>query len=293
MSNNYISSGTQSFSPSGKAEASIGRLLLDLGKLTPEDAERVLRLQKQENIRFGDAAIKLGLITDADVQQALSVQFDYPYLQPSQGNFRKDLVSAYEPFSAQVEALRALRSQLVLRWFGEGHKALALVAANSGDGCSYLAANLAIVFSQLGEQTLLIDANLRNPVQHKNFNLSETKGLSDILIGRAGIEVITKVESFIDLSVLSAGTVPPNPQELLSKITFIDLMNDLMTRYDVIIVDTAPASQTFDAQSVAGRCGGALVISRLNETSFSDMQNLKEQLIGVGANIVGAVINDF
>ncbi|BCM24239.1 chain length determinant protein tyrosine kinase EpsG [Methyloradius palustris] len=293
MQNSPINPGSQPISHDAKLEPSIGKLLLDLGKLNPDQAEKVLRLQKLESIRFGDAAIKLGFITDADVQQALSVQFDYPYLQPNQGNFRKDLVSAYEPFSAQVEALRALRSQLILRWFNEGNKALALVAANSGEGCSYLASNLAIVFSQLGEQTLLVDANLRNPVQHKNFNLTETRGLSDILIGRAGVEIITKVDSFMDLSILGAGTVPPNPQELLSKLSFVELMNDLTHQYDVVIIDTAPASQTFDAQSVAGLCGGALVISRLNETSHKDIQNLKEQLNGVGAQIVGAVINDF
>ena len=91
-------------------EASIGRLLLDMGKLTPEDAEHVLRLQKIEGLRFGDAAQKLGLITDADIRQVLSLQFDYPYLQPEQGNFDPELVAAYQPFSAQVEALRALRT---------------------------------------------------------------------------------------------------------------------------------------------------------------------------------------
>ena len=161
-------------------DANIGKLLLDLGKITPEEAERVLRLQKAEDLRFGVAAQKLGLVTDADIHQALSLQFDYPYLQPNQGAFSKDLVAAYQPFSRQVEALRALRSQLILRWFNEGNKSLAIVAASESDGCSNLAANLAVVFSQLGEQTLLVDANLREPKQHKIFNLSERRGLSDI-----------------------------------------------------------------------------------------------------------------
>ncbi|MES1987320.1 MAG: chain length determinant protein tyrosine kinase EpsG, partial [Pseudomonadota bacterium] len=107
-----------------KADSSIGKLLLDLGKIKPEDAERILRLQKAENIRFGDAAQKLGLITEADIKQVLSLQFDYPYLQPNQGQFSKELVAAYKPFSKQVEALRALRSQLILRWFNEGYKSL-------------------------------------------------------------------------------------------------------------------------------------------------------------------------
>jgi len=274
-------------------EANIGSLLLDMGKLTPEDAERVLRLQKVEGLRFGDAAQKLGLITEADIRQVLSLQFDYPYLQPEQGNFDPELVAAYQPFSAQVEALRALRSQLLLRWFSEGCKSLALVSANSGEGCSHLAANLAVVFSQLGEHTLLVDANLREPRQHKIFNLGEARGLSDILAGRANMEAITRVESFVDLSVLGAGTVPPNPQELLGRSTFTGFMNHAMAHYDVIIFDTSPAAHSSDAQSTAMRCGGALLVSRLNHTRISELTNVRDQITASGARVVGAVVNDF
>lgn len=274
-------------------EASIGRLLLDMGKLTLEDAERVLRLQKDEGLRFGDAAQKLGLITEADIRQALSLQFDYPYLQPGQGNFDPKLVAAYQPFSAQVEGLRALRSQLMLRWFSKDCKSLALVSANSGEGCSHLAANLAVVFSQLGEHTLLVDANLREPHQHKIFNLGETRGLSDILAGRADMQAVTRVESFVDLSVLGAGTIPPNPQELLGRSSFTDFMNQAIGNYDIVIVDTAPAANTSDAQSTAVRCGGALLVSRMNETRLADLANIRDQITVAGIRVVGAVVNDF
>jgi len=274
-------------------EANIGRLLLDTGKLSPEDAERVLRLQKEQGLRFGDAALKLGLITEADIRQVLSMQFDYPYLQPGQGNFDPELVAAYQPFSAQVEALRVLRSQLMMRWFSEGYKALALVSANPGEGCSHLAANLAVVFSQLGEHILLIDANMRSPRQNKIFNLNESRGLSDILAGRAGLEVVTRIDSFVDLSVLGAGTLPPNPQELLGRSSFTDFMNKVVGSYDVAIVDTAPAASTSDAQSVAARCGGALLVSKLNLTRLSDLANLRDQITVAGARVAGAVVNDF
>ncbi|HTN94825.1 MAG TPA: chain length determinant protein tyrosine kinase EpsG [Gallionella sp.] len=271
----------------------IGSLLLDAGKITPEDAERVLRLQKIEGLRFGDAAKKLGLVTDEDIRQVLSMQFDYPYLQPGQGNFSPELVAAYQPFSAQVEALRALRSQLLLRWFSEGSKTLALVGANAGEGCSHLAANLAVVFSQLGEHTLLVDANLRDPCQHKIFGLGETLGLSDILAGRADMDAITRVDSLVDLSVLGAGTPPPNPQELLGRSTFTDFMNLAMGRYDVIIVDTPPVSQNSDALSTAAKCHGALLVSRLNRTRIAELASVREQITLSGARIVGAVVNDF
>ena len=107
---------------------SIGHILLDMGKITPVEAERVLRLQKETGLRFGDAALKLGLITEADIQLVLAQQFDYPYLLPGQGNHPPELVVAYQPFGAQVEVFRAVRSQLMLRWFTSGHKALAVVS---------------------------------------------------------------------------------------------------------------------------------------------------------------------
>lgn len=274
-------------------DASIGKLLLEQGKITPGDAERVLRYQKDHQLRFGDAALALGLITEADIRQVLALQFDYPYLQPDQGAFSQALVAAYQPFSPQVEALRALRTQLVLRWFSEGHRALAVVSSASGEGCSYLAANLAVVFSQLGEQTLLVDANFRQPAQHRLFNLQETRGLSDILAGRAGMEAMSRIEAFVDLTVLGAGTEPPNPQELLSRTSFADFMQQAMQQFDVVIVDTSPANTTSDAQTVASRCGGALLTARLNQTRMVDLKNLQDQLTLSGVPIVGAVLNDF
>ncbi|MDP3088165.1 MAG: chain length determinant protein tyrosine kinase EpsG [Methylotenera sp.] len=274
-------------------ESSIGKLLLQLGKITLADAENILLTQQKQGLRFGDAAIRLGLITEADIRQVLALQFDYPYLQAGQGNYSNKLVAAYQPFTQQVEALRALRSQLMMRWFSEGYKSIAIVSASAEEGSSYLAANLAIVFSQLGEKTLLVDANLRSPSQHSIFKLKENRGLSDILAGRASLDIATKVESFVDLSVLGAGTLPPNPQELLSRATFTDFMNQAITQYDVVLVDTTPAANTADAQATVARCGGALLVSKLNHTRIADLSAVRDQISLTGAQVVGAVINDF
>lgn len=271
-------------------DTEIGRILQDLGKISPEEAERVLQLQKKEGLRFGDAARKLRLVNEGDILQALAIQFDYPYLSPDRNEISKELVAAYEPFSPEVEALRALRSQLQLRWFNHGNKSLAVMSPNPGEGCSNLAANLAIVFSQLGEHTLLIDANLRRPTQHALFNLQERRGLSDVLIGRASIEVIGEVDSIANLSVLGAGTIPPNPQELLNRKSFTELMNIVRDIYDVVIVDTAPAIIAADAQLVAARCKGALLVSRLNETPMSDIANVGDQLIVSDVQLVAAIV---
>lgn len=293
-SENLSNSNSVSISSSSVRKFSIGKILLDMGKITPAEAERILRLQKESGLRFGDAALKLGLITETDIQLVLAQQFDYPYLQPGQGNHPPELVVAYQPFGAQVEIFRAIRSQLMLRWFASDHKSLAIVSFNPSDGLSLFTANLAIVFSQLGERTLLIDANLRSPQQHEIFNLRNKSGLSDVLAGRANIfEVISKIESFIDLSVLPAGTLPPNPLELLNRSTFDELNNQLSNHFDVILYDTLAFSNGVDALAIAARTGGALVVAHKNSARLSDMQIMGEQLKYCGTEVVGSVLIDF
>ena len=197
-------------------DRSIGAILIDSGKLTIADAEQILHLQKAENLRFGDAGIKLGLLSEVDIQRALAHQYDYPYLVKDDGAVSESLVAAYNPFGHQVESLRTLRSQLMLRRFtGQpNRKMLAIVSPGRGEGRSYLAANLAVVFSQLGERTLLIDADMRNPCQHELFKLENRRGFSSMLAGRDDVQAVQRVNNFVDLSVLTAGATPPNPQEL-------------------------------------------------------------------------------
>jgi len=276
----------------GGRDSSIGGLLLESGKITPENAERVLRTQKELGIRFGEAAIRLGLITEEDIQQVLARQFDYAYLQRGTGSFSDKLIAAYQPFGPQVETLRAIRSQLMLRWFARGRKSLAIVSINPEDGASLFAANLAVVFSQLGEQTLLVDANLRTPQQQAMFGLQGRKGLSDALAGRAGFDAIEKIESFIDLSVLSAGTLPPNPQEMLSRASFGQLSEQLAASYDVVLYDVAAASHGADAIAVAARIGGVVLVARNNQTALEDLATFTEQLISNGVEVIGTVLND-
>ncbi len=275
-----------------KDPASIGAILLDAGKITPKDAERIIALQKQQGLLFGDAAKVLGILNDDDIQKVLSSQFDYPILTSLDDNFSRELVAAYQPYSAEVESLRAVRGQLMLRWFNEDQKTVALVSPGQGEGRSHLAANLAIVFSQLGERTLLIDADLRQPTQHKLFKLQGLYGLSDFLAGRADLSVVTQIPSFRDLSILPAGTIPPNPVELISR-GLKNCLHQLQTHFDVILIDTPPAQQGMDAQIVASYCGGALLLARQHHTRLDDLDHLKQDLHETGSQCLGAVVTDF
>ncbi len=272
--------------------ASIGALLLDEGKISASDAERIIALQKKEGLRFGDAAKALGLINDDDIQKALSHQFDFPFLMASEENFSPELVAAYQSFAAQAEALRAVRGQLMLRWFIDVHKTLALVSPSRNEGRSYMAANLAIVFSQLGERTLLIDADLRQPRQHMLFKLQGGYGLSDVLAGRADLTIVTRSTAFPDLSILPAGTVPPNPVELISR-GLKKCLQQLQIQFDVILIDTPSTEQGIDAQIIASNCGGILLVARQHKTRLNDLQLLKKAMQDTGCECLGAVLTDF
>lgn len=276
-----------------ESSSSIGNILLDMDKLSADDITLILRFQKDQGLRFGEAALKLGLVTEADIQQVVARQFDYPYLQPGEESYVPELVAAYDPFSAQVEVLRAVRSQLMLRWIASGNKSLAIASVNSGDGASLFAANLAVVFSQLGERTLLVDSNLRAPRQKDVFNLANNYGLSDILARRVGLEFISRIKPFSELFVLQAGTPVPNPQELVSRGSFSELNHTLTSGFDVVIYDVPAFMVGTDALAVASRVGGVLIVTRKNKTSLADLNEVSDKFTRYGVEIIGSVMVDF
>jgi len=280
-----------------RVSRSIGGILIDSGLLTPQDAERVLLLQKEQGLRFGDAAVRLGLLSEADVQYALSRQFAYAYLRTGDGDKKpvsEELVAAYQPFSPRVEELRAIRSQLMLRWFDKAdqRQVLTVVGAERGEGRSHLAANLAIVFSQLGERTLLIDADLRNPRQHELFYLENKIGFSTILSGRSREEAIVRIPDLAGLCVLPAGPVPPNPLELLNRLTFDEFMIQVKSTFDIVIVDTPALATGDDAAMIAVRTGAAIAIARGAQTRANAFAEVVRGLMNSGVTVVGSVFND-
>lgn len=268
----------------------LGQLLLDSGKLSAADAERVLRLQKTENLRFGDAALRLGLVSEHDILLALARQFDYPVLAPGASGFSDELVAAYQPFGPQAEQLRALRSQLMLRWFGARGRSLALVGTSQSGSMSSLAANLAVVFSQLGERTLLIDANLRRPMLHGLFNLPARQGLTDVLIGRAGLDSAVRLDSLLGLTVLGAGTLPPNPAELLARPAFAELLMHAADAFDVVLVNTAPG-HIAEILPVCAAAKGALLGVDQHFSAAAEVRSIASAIEQTGATLVGSVLN--
>ena len=273
----------------------IGAILMDEGKLTASDAEQVLKRQRELGWRFGEAAIELNLITDNDLRQALAKQYEFPYLVSGPEGVSKELIAAWDPFHPVVEELRTVRTQLLIRWFnpGAGRRTLVIASPGAREGRSFIAANLAVSFSQLGQRTLLIDADFRAPRQQSIFNVADRFGLSSALSGRADLSAASPVTGLAGLSVLPAGPLPPNPLELLSRGTFAALLAKAQAEYEIVIIDTPPAAEYADAQTVAYRAGDALLVSRQDHTRVADTERTVREISDASARIVGTLMNAY
>lgn len=276
---------------------SIGDILVATGRLKEDDLQRILACQQVERLSFGEAAIALAILTKQDIDFALSQQFEYAYLTEGQSAVSPQLVAAYKPFSRVGENLRAVRSQLMLRWLNANNqrKVMTVVSPGRGDGRSFIAANLAVVFAQQGQRTLLIDGDLRQTPEHSQqslFKLAKGMGLTGVLAGRAGLDVAQSVAGLPGLMVLPTGAASPNPQELLGRSAFVQLLQAASARFDVIIVDTPNAAEYSDAEIIAARSGAALMVARRNQSLVPPTRELGRRLQDGGVALVGAVLND-
>ena len=272
----------------------VGELLVSGGVLPADAVGRVMARQRELGIPFGEAAVDLGLVTRADVLLALAHQFDYPVLPVGDQGVSPELVAAVKPNSERVEALRQLRSQLVLRRAAEPRlNTIAVVGADRGEGRSWLAANLAVLFSQLGERTLLIDSDLRHPRQQSLFRLAPAGGLTSRLAERGEKEALQPHPRFEQLSVLQAGIVPPNPQELLARRAFGAQLAVARDSFQMTLVDTPAAEVGADAQLVAATCGSAVVVARRHASSQPRVARLAASLREAGVRVIGGVLLDF
>ena len=202
------------------------------------------------------------------------------------GFFPADLVTAYAPFTRQAEAFRAVCTQLAQRWLdgqSEG-KAVAIVSSGRAEGRSSMAANLGVAFSQSGKRTLVVDADLRTPRQHRLFNVENQAGLATLLCGwTPRLKPLQSIAGLPKLSVLVAGPTPPDAADLLSRPVFGDLCAEFTEAFDVVIFDTAPAAMAADAQIVASCAGTALLVARRHATRTSSLQELAANLVSARA----------
>lgn len=275
----------------------IGELIGERNQLSHDQINAIGRYQRDHKVRFGSAAIALGMANHEDVLWALSQQFNYSYGAQAGRNFGPELIVAADPFSDEAEVFRGVRSRLVDELRNENGigASVAITSPAVGDGKTLFAANLSVAFSQLGGRTLIVDADLRTGRLHTLFGQPSSAGLSTMLTGRANASAsaLYPVEGLSNLFLLPVGTVPPNPLELVQSAHFLMLMRELRTRFNYIVVDTPAATHGSDARVIAGACDASLVLARKGASRMSQVQALLDGIRRGRSIMSGVVLNNF
>lgn len=269
----------------------MGPMLIARGKLSARDLAAISRTQAQHGLRFGEAAVRLGLVDKSDVNAVLAEQFAYTSLPTKNSKLDKRLSTLFQPESLQAEALRSLRSELLMRYVQPNpQKSMAVVASEDGEEIALTAANLAICFAQLGYRTLLVDTNLRDSQINPIFGLHpHAPGLADRLAGRQTLAPIPIAE-VPSLWLMPAGTKAPNPQELLAGNQYRDYLLQAQQLFDVVLISTAPMDSNRDAQIVAVHSGAVLVVTHTNKTRTRALANMCQRLRDLGVRLLGTAL---
>lgn len=213
---------------------------------------------------------------------------------PSKGgtDFRRRLITYEDPKSPISESYRSLRTNVAYASADKKIKSLLISSSQPGEGKSTTAANLAIAFAQLRKQTLLIDADLRKPVQHNVFGHPRGPGLSEYLIGEVedlgSIIHKSKVEN---LFIITAGGLPPNPSELLGSDRMSQLVRQLEEEWDVVLLDSPPIVAVTDASMISREIDAIAIVVKAGSTERSAVARALDTLQNVKAPLIGAILN--
>jgi len=201
------------------------------------------------------------------------------------------LITHEQTKSPVSEAYRTLRTNVQFTSVDTTTKKIMITSSGPREGKSTTAANLAVSIAQSGKSVLIIDADLRNPTQHKLFELSNLEGLSSFLVQDQDSQVFIKETAIPGVSVLTGGPIPPNPAELVGSKRMKKLIEDVSERFDVVLLDTPPIIAVTDAAILAQEVDGVILVLASGEVNKDYAQRAKEQLDKVGAKILGAVLN--
>ncbi len=195
--------------------------------------------------------------------------------------------------SPMAEAYRHLRTSLLLSSAGTPPKTILVTSSQPSEGKTTTAVNTAFMLAQTGAEVLIIDCDLRRPRLHANFNLSNARGLTNFLSGECPIDdVLQSYEGIANLKLLTSGPVPPNPAELLGSEEMRKLLSSLTERFAHVIVDSPPAISFTDASILSTFVDGVILVVHGGRSSRAVVRRAKQQLLDVGANIFGVVLNN-
>ena len=262
--------------------------LVDRHGLSLDELQRAVALQRAQEIGFTEAVVQLGLATKSSLDAARRAMHDD--VLPKQGRLAVELRPYLMADSLEARHIGALRAGLIMRSeSGQGVR-LAVVSPDRGDGRSHLAAALATACARLEQPTLLIDADLRRPAQHRLFGITNESGLAQAING-SGLPRLQGVQGLPHLAVLPAGAAVDNPLELLTGRLLADLIRSYGLRYRHIIVDTPDAESSFDGVAAAMAVGAALLVTRRDHTSLDASQRLTTRLRATSVQLIGGVLN--
>ncbi|WP_084104796.1 polysaccharide biosynthesis tyrosine autokinase [Demequina sp. NBRC 110056] len=202
----------------------------------------------------------------------------------------RPLVLHADPRSPRAESFRTLRTNLQFLDAGKRHRSFVLTSALPSEGKSTTASNLAIALADAGARVLLVGADLRKPKMANYMGVEGGVGLTDVLVGRAALEDATQRWGRTSLHLLPAGTIPPNPSELLGSTTMSDLIEDLQQQYDVVLYDAPPLLPVTDAAVLARLVGGSILIVSAGRTRRQQVEAALDSLDNVGAPLSGLVL---
>jgi polysaccharide biosynthesis transport protein len=203
-----------------------------------------------------------------------------------------ELITQVRPQSQMAESYRALRTSLLLSNLGAPPKVIMVTSALPQEGKTTTSINCAVVLAQKGIRVLLIDADLRRPSIHKTLGMGPRSGLSNVLTGSATLEqAITRSPILPNLSVLPAGTPPPNPAELLASTNMRDVLDELRGQFDHIVVDTPPTLSVTDAVVLSPRADAIVLVIRSGHTTKQALRRSRDILMQVNAKVSGVLLN--
>ncbi len=202
----------------------------------------------------------------------------------------KKLLKNTSTFSVK-EAYNAIRTNLLFTQHGEKCPIFVVTSPTANNGKTINSANLAISFAQMGKKTLIIDADMRNPSLNKLFGLHSKNGLSEILAGLTDNISVSKTD-VDNLSILTAGKIPPNPTELLASDRMDKLLGFVREHYDCVFIDTPPINIVTDATVFAQKTTGYIVIVKTDTTKVPEVKTAVQTLESIGSSILGFILND-
>lgn len=203
------------------------------------------------------------------------------------------LVTQIDPKSPVAEAYRSLRTGVQFASMEDQSRVILFTSSTPQEGKSTTSVNTAVVFAQNGSKTLLIDCDLRRPILHSVFGLSKEPGLVNCLVGSISTDEAIYSTGIPNLDVLTSGSIPPNPSELLGSRRMRDVLEELRERYDTIIIDSPPTAAVTDAVILATLSDMTIIVVRAHKTKLEFLQKTRDALERVFVTPLGVVLNDF